>query len=170
MNVIRASPFGSVDAFKTYHGAYGQDSWRVNERLTVNAGLRWDWFSREQERQGEQSNMVPGPPSQYLIPAEHRDIPLSASFVSNLAKDGIELVYTDQYGSGLGKMPKTNFAPRARRRVQDRAKSTSCAPGMACTMVHSRTAAATRASGTTTPSSSRCSTSRRTPTSAEPTA
>jgi outer membrane receptor protein involved in Fe transport len=112
MNVIQVSPFGSVDAFKTYHGAYAQDSWRVNERLTVNAGLRWDWFSREQERQGEQSNMVPGPPSQYLIPAEHRDIPLSPSFVSNLAKDGIELVYTDQYGSGLGKMPKTNFAPR----------------------------------------------------------
>ena len=65
MNAIRVSPFGSVDAFKTYHGAYAQDSWRVNERLTVNAGLRWDWFSREQERQGEQSNMVPGPPSQY---------------------------------------------------------------------------------------------------------
>ena len=69
MNAIRVSPFGSVDAFKTYHGAYAQDSWRVNERLTVNAGLRWDWFSREQERQGEQSNMVPGPPAQYLIPA-----------------------------------------------------------------------------------------------------
>jgi len=112
MQVIQVSPFGSVDAFKTYHGAYAQDSWRVNDRLTVNAGLRWDYFSREQERQGEQSNMVPGPPSQYLIPAEHRDIPLSPSFVSNLAKDGIELVYTDQYGSGLGKMPKTNFAPR----------------------------------------------------------
>jgi outer membrane receptor protein involved in Fe transport len=112
MNVIQVSPFGSVDAFKTYHGAYGQDSWRVNERLTVNAGLRWDWFSREQERQGEQSNMVPGPPSQYLIPAQHRDTPLSASFVNNLAKDGIALVYTDQYGSGLGTMPKTNFAPR----------------------------------------------------------
>jgi outer membrane receptor protein involved in Fe transport len=112
MNVIQVSPFGSVDAFKTYHGAYAQDSWRVNERLTLNAGLRWDWFSREQERQGEQSNMVPGPPSQYLIPAEHRDAPLSPSFVTNLAKDGIELVYTDKYGSGLGKMPKTNFAPR----------------------------------------------------------
>jgi len=112
MDAIRVSPFGSVDAFKTYHGAYAQDSWRVNERLTVNAGLRWDWFSREQERQSEQSNMVPGPPSQYLIPAQHRDVPLSPSFVSNLAKDGIELVYTDQYGSGLGKMPKTNFAPR----------------------------------------------------------
>jgi hypothetical protein len=115
MNVIRVSPFGDVDAFKTYHGAYAQDSWRVGSKLTLNYGLRWDWFSREQEREGEQANLVPasgGTPAQYLIPAEHRDVPLSPSFVSNLAKDGIQLVYTDEFGSGLGKMPKNNFAPR----------------------------------------------------------
>ena len=112
MHDIRVSPFGDVDAFKTYHGAYAQDSWRVTRKLTLNYGLRWDWFSREQEREAEQANMVPGPPARYLIPAEWRDKPLSQSFVSNLAKDGIELVYTDEFGSGLGKMPKNNFAPR----------------------------------------------------------
>ena len=32
----------------------------MNTKLTVNAGLRWDWFSREQERQSEQSNMGVG--------------------------------------------------------------------------------------------------------------
>jgi outer membrane receptor protein involved in Fe transport len=112
MDAIRVSPFGAVDAFKTYHGAYAQDSWRVSPRLTVNAGVRWDWFSREQEREAEQANMVPGSPARYLIPAEWRTKPLSASFVNNLAKDGIELVYTDEFGSGLGKMPKNNFAPR----------------------------------------------------------
>jgi hypothetical protein len=112
MHDIRVSPFGDVDAFKTYHGAYAQDSWRVSPRLTVNYGLRWDYFSREQEKEGEQANMVPGPPARYLIPAEWRDKPLSQSFRNNLAKDGIELVYTDEFGSGLGKMPKNNFAPR----------------------------------------------------------
>jgi hypothetical protein len=112
MNVIRVSPFGDVDAFKTYHGAYVQDSWRATNKLTLNYGLRWDWFSREQEREGEQANLVPGPPARYLIPAEHRDVPLSQSFVQNLQRDGIELVYTDEFGSGLGKMPKNNFAPR----------------------------------------------------------
>ena len=112
MNDIRVSPFGDVDAFKSYHGAYAQDSWRVSPKLTVNYGLRWDYFSREQEREAEQANMVPGPPAMYLIPAEWRDKPLSASFLSNLAKDNIQLVYTDEYGSGLGKMPKNNFAPR----------------------------------------------------------
>ncbi len=83
-----------------------------SSKLTLNYGLRWDWFSREQEREAEQANMVPGPPSRYLIPAEWRDQPLSPSFVTNLARDGIELVYTDEFGSGLGKMPKNNFAPR----------------------------------------------------------
>jgi hypothetical protein len=112
LNVLRASPFGAVDAFKTYHGAYVQDSWHASSKLTVNYGLRWDWFSREQERESEQSNMVPGSPSRYLIPAVWQNKPLSPSFVSNLARDGIELVYTDEFGSGLGKMPKNNFAPR----------------------------------------------------------
>src|SRR5262245_52058353 len=109
LNELRASPFGAVDAFKTYHGAYAQDSWHVTPKLTVNYGLRWDWFSREQERESEQANMVIGSPSQYLIPADWKSKPLSPSFVSNLAKDGIQLVYTDEFGSGLGKMPKTNF-------------------------------------------------------------
>jgi outer membrane receptor protein involved in Fe transport len=112
MNDIRVSPFGDVDAFKSYHGAYAQDSWRATPKLTVNFGVRWDYFTREQEREAEQANMVPGPPARYLIPAEWRDKPLSQSFVNNLAKDGIELVYTDEYGSGLGPVPKTNLAPR----------------------------------------------------------
>jgi hypothetical protein len=112
LNSIRVSPFGAVDAFKTYHGAYAQDSWRVSQNLTVNYGLRWDYFSREQEKEAEQANMVPGPPARYLIPAEWQSKQLSPSFVSNLQRDGIELVYTDEYGSGLGKMPKNNFAPR----------------------------------------------------------
>ncbi|MGH9160026.1 MAG: TonB-dependent receptor domain-containing protein, partial [Vicinamibacteraceae bacterium] len=112
LNQIQVSPFGDVDAFKSYHGAYAQDSWRVSSKLTVNYGVRWDYFSREQEEEWEQSNMVPGPPAQYLIPARWRDQPLSQSFLDNLAKDGIELVYTDDLGSGLGEMPKTNFAPR----------------------------------------------------------
>jgi hypothetical protein len=112
LHEIRVSPFGAVDAFKTYHGAYGQDSWRATSKLTLNYGVRWDYFSREQERESEQANMVPGPPARYLVPAEWRNKPLSPSFVTNLARDGIELVYTDEFGSGLGKMPKNNFAPR----------------------------------------------------------
>jgi hypothetical protein len=110
LNELRASPFGAVDAYKWYQGAYVQDSWHASSKLTLNYGLRWDYFSRELEREGEQANMVPGSPSQYLIPSSSKSKALSPSFVSNLAKDGIQLVYTDDVGLGL--MPKTNFSPR----------------------------------------------------------
>jgi hypothetical protein len=30
--------------FQTSHAAYVQDMWRVNRKLTVNAGIRWDYF------------------------------------------------------------------------------------------------------------------------------
>ena len=112
-NDIFASPFGSVDAFKTYHGAYAQDAWHVSSKLTVNYGLRWDWFSREQEKQGEQANMVPGPPAQYLIPAEwKRQAAVAQLRRATWRRTASQLVYTDEFGSGLGKMPKNNFAPR----------------------------------------------------------
>ena len=35
LQAIRVSPFGAVDAFKTYHGAYAQDSWRVTHEVHV---------------------------------------------------------------------------------------------------------------------------------------
>src|SRR5262249_57384893 len=46
LNELRASPFGAVDAFKTYHGAYGQDSWRVSSKLTANYSVPRDLFTR----------------------------------------------------------------------------------------------------------------------------
>ncbi len=163
MNVLRVSPFGAVDAFKTYHGAYAQDSWRVSQRLTVNAGLRWDYFSREQERQGEQSNMVPGPPSRYLIPAEQRDIAALAK-LRQQPREGWHRA--GLHGSSMeavsAKCRITNFAPRLDAAYQIGEKYV-CARGMASTTVRSRTAAATRAWGTTIPSSSRFATSRPTP-------
>jgi hypothetical protein len=59
---------------------------------------------------------VPGTPfagAQYIIPASRKgNPPLSPSFTSLLVKDGINLVYSDAYGSGLSIIQKNNFAPR----------------------------------------------------------
>ncbi|HTW81013.1 MAG TPA: carboxypeptidase-like regulatory domain-containing protein [Terracidiphilus sp.] len=36
-------------------GIFGEDDWRVNRRLTVNMGLRWDFLSRPYEAHNQQS-------------------------------------------------------------------------------------------------------------------
>ena len=59
---------------------------------------------------------IPGTPfssAEYLIPTARQNNPaLSASFTQLLQQDGIKLVYTNKYGSGLTNVQTTNFAPR----------------------------------------------------------
>lgn len=115
-NSVAASNFGGVAAKRSYYGAFFQDDWKVSPKLTLNLGVRWDWFSPTGEKYGAQANFVPGIPfggAEYIIPASRKDKPpLSPSFIQLLQKDGINLVYSDKYGSGLSQVQKTNFAPR----------------------------------------------------------
>ncbi len=111
-NQVQASPFGQIGSERGYFGAYIQDGWRVSPKLTLNAGLRWDYFTLVGDSDWEQANFVPGPPAQYVIPARQKNVPLSPTFTQALEKDGIALVYSDEFGSGIGRPQKTNFAPR----------------------------------------------------------
>ncbi len=43
-----------------YFGAYGQDSWRVRDDLTLNAGLRWDVIMPFWEKYNQLQTWVPG--------------------------------------------------------------------------------------------------------------
>jgi hypothetical protein len=124
-NTIFASNFGALASNKNYYGAYFQDDWKVSPKLTLNLGLRWDHFGLVGDKYGAQANFVPGTPfngAQFIMPTRRKSDQLSTSFTNTLALDGINLLYSDAYGTGLGITQKLNFAPRFGFAYQPRPK------------------------------------------------
>jgi hypothetical protein len=126
-NQVYASNINKTYDEKNYFATYFQDDWKVTPRLTLNLGLRWDYFGPISESNGAQANFVPGGPPQgkplYIIPKSGKaDRSLSSTannpalngngFLDLLAKDGITLLSTDQYDKSLVQTQKSNFAPR----------------------------------------------------------
>jgi hypothetical protein len=114
---IRASNIAQTDNGKNYWGGYINDDWKVSNKLTVNLGVRYDFFGLVFEHHHNQANFIPagsGPftAPTYLIPVGPNSGNLSPSFLSLLAKDGIDLLVSNKYGAGLGDSQSTNFAPR----------------------------------------------------------
>jgi len=112
-NGVFVSNISLTDNGKNYYGGYINDDWKVTPKLTVNLGLRWDFFGLVYEHHGAQANFVPrGAPSGsplYLIP---NPVTVSDSFTALLKADKIDLVTGNQYGKGLGNSQKLNLAPR----------------------------------------------------------
>jgi hypothetical protein len=129
---MNASNINTTKDYKIYYAPYIQDDWKVSPKLTINLGLRWDYFGPIQETNGGQANFVPsalngGTPT-YLIPAKGKDNRSLSSYANNpslitssgqkvgfidlLAQDGIMLEQTNKYGRGLVQNQRTNFAPR----------------------------------------------------------
>ncbi|HEY6291729.1 MAG TPA: TonB-dependent receptor [Terriglobia bacterium] len=111
---LNASNIANTDDGRNYYGLYVNDDWKVKPKLTLNLGLRWDYFEQVHENFGAQANFIPGfngSQATYLIPSNRKNDPqLSSSFVNTLAEDNIALAYTSN--AGLGTSQKTNFAPR----------------------------------------------------------
>ncbi len=110
---VFVSNISLTDNGKNYYGGYVNDDWKVSSKLTVNLGLRWDFFGLVYEHHGAQANFVPGgPPNNSALYVVPNPITVSSSFTQLLAADGIGLVTGNQYGKGLGHSQRGNLAPR----------------------------------------------------------
>ena len=118
-NGVFVSNISLTDNGKNYYGSYINDDWKITPKLTLNLGLRWDFFGLVLEHHGNQANFIPsgGPLNAptYLMPGGKNSCDntfVSVSFTTLLAADGIKCIATNAYGSGLGHSQKANFAPR----------------------------------------------------------
>jgi len=115
-DAVFVSNFSPTDDGHNYWAGYFQDDWKVSPKLTVNLGLRWDWFGQIVENHGRQANflpsVVPGGVPEYLEPnnGKNQQIPVNSSFPAALALDGITLKYINNFA--LATSQDTNFGPR----------------------------------------------------------
>jgi hypothetical protein len=113
---IQASNIALTSMKRNYYAGYGQDDIKVTQKLTVNLGLRYEYFGQLLENYGAQSNFVPSPTagaggtSTFFLTNKRCNTPFSADFTAALATDNIALQCSGQ--PGLGQSQKTNFAPR----------------------------------------------------------
>jgi hypothetical protein len=127
-SAVLSSESVSGDA-RWYDGAYVQDDWRITKKITVNAGLRWEYFQPYQDVGGYQASYSLSGPSSLntatgfgsgsavlQFPAEiQSDVQTifaqtSNAFPNLLAKDNITLQYNAD--PHLIAAQKTNFGPR----------------------------------------------------------
>ena len=122
-DTVYTSNISLVDDLHNYWATYIQDDWKLTPKLTLNLGLRWEFFGLPEEAHGRQANFVPGVPfstAAYLVPDSQKNRGIFATFAPGvapngftaaLATDGINLKFVKN-SPGLGDSQTTNFAPR----------------------------------------------------------
>lgn len=112
---ISVSP--NVNDAQWYYAGYVQDDWRVTPKLTLNLGVRYDYFQPYKENGGQQANFVVTGPlgigtgsGIVEFPKSQQNINLGAPFLNALAKDNVTVQFVNN--DRLATSQTTNFAPR----------------------------------------------------------
>jgi len=111
------SNYFNIDNVRWYNSGYFQDDWKIMPRLTLNLGIRYDWYQPTQERHDNQANWYPtsisGPGSgtaNYVLIDSKRNVTLAPTFLDLIAKNNINLVYSGN--RSLINSQNTDFSPR----------------------------------------------------------
>lgn len=117
MNTGAISSAPNVNDAQWYDSVYFQDDWKLNPRLTLNLGVRYDYYEPFKENSGSQENFIPGSlgigtgSGTVIFPKRIQNtVALGSVFPGILAKDGIGIQYVDN--ERLTSAQLTNFAPR----------------------------------------------------------
>ena len=120
LNSMDSATLSNVNRFhnsRWYRSAYFNDDWRISQRLTLNLGVRYDFFQPDKEINGRQASFYPVGPfspgsgqgvlvysklqqNQFLAPA----------FTNYLTKNNVAVQYSGNLAMANAQL--TNFSPR----------------------------------------------------------
>ena len=119
MNTGAISSAPNVNDAQWYDSAYFQDDWKLTPWLTLNLGLRYDYYEPFKENAGDQENFLPNFSSlgigtgsgTVIFPKKIQNtVSLGSVYPGILAKDNIGVQYVGN--ERLTSAQLTNFAPR----------------------------------------------------------
>jgi hypothetical protein len=113
-DTVQASNIATTSMKRSYYAGYFQDDIKVKPRLTVNLGVRYEYFGQLTENYGAQSNFLPsatvGGVSTFLLTNKRCNTAFSPDFLAAAAAENISIACSGQ--PGLGVSQKANFSPR----------------------------------------------------------